>query len=256
MQAALEFIAIVGGGTTISVLLLQIFRRRVPSILKAEDHQIAGHFFGVLGSFYGVLLAFVVVMVWGQFTEAKVVVTREANYAGDLLRLVRSFPEPVQSNVRNSLLKYEEVVITNEWPDMAAGRESTQAWAALDDVWSAYRGYQPQTPVELQVYQLSLGRLADLSDARRMRLLCAREKVPGALWCLLILGGAAIVSFTYMFRLEHVRAQFVMTGMIATLIAFILFLVMDFDQPFSGAIRITPEVFGRELQRMHTSGGP
>ena len=250
MQVALLFVAIVGGSTVFSVLLLQLLRRKVPKLLKQEDHEIAGHFLGVVGGFYGVLLAFTVVMVWGQFNDAEVVVTREANQAGDLLRLARGFPEPAQSTMRNSLIDYERVVVTREWPDMAAHRECTEAWTALDNVWSAYRDEQPQTPVQTQLYQLSLARLADLSDARRMRLLYARGKVPGVLWALLILGGAATVLFTYLFRLEHVRAQAIMTGIVAGLISFILFLVMDFDQPFDGAVRIQPEIFSRELQRM------
>ena len=135
---------------------------------------------------------------------------------------------------------------------MAAHRESPEAWAALGDVWSSYREYRPQTSAQIQIYEICLTRLADLSDARRMRLLYSREKVPGVLWALLILGGIATVSFTYLFRLEHVRAQAVMTAILAGLIAFILFLVMDFDQPFGGAIHISPEIFSRELQRMHT----
>ena len=221
--------------------------------MQAEDHQIAGHFLGAVAGFYGVLLAFVVVMVWGQFQEATLLVTREANQLGDLLRLCHGFPQPAQARMRLSLITYSQTVISQEWPDMAAQRENAAAWDAIANIWAAYHDFHPQTPAEISLYQLSLARLADLSDARRLRLLSARGKVPGVLWAVLDGGGAVIILFTLLFRLRHSLAQTIMTASMAGLISVILFLIMDFDRPFDGAIRVHPEVFERELQRMGVS---
>jgi hypothetical protein len=250
MQNVLIFLAVVGGSVALSVILLQAFRRVMPRLLTTEDHQIAGHFLGAVAGFYGVLLAFVVVIAWGQFQDAKIIVTREANQAGDLFRLTRFFPEPAQSNMRASVIAYDQVVVTKEWPEMAARGESKEAWTALDNIWNVYGSFQPQAPPQALAYELSLARLTDLSDARRLRLLASREKVPGVLWGVLIMGGVISIFFTYLFRLQHVLAQVLMTASLAGLIAFILFLVMEFDAPFSGAVRVKPEVFERELQRM------
>lgn len=249
----LIFLVIVGGSIALSIILLRLSRRKFPGLLTEQDHEVAGHFLGTVAGFYGVLLAFVVVAVWGQFQDATLLVTREANHLGDLLRLSRGFPEPAQSRMQASLINYSRAVITQEWPDMAAHRESTAAWDALSNVWAAYHAFEPQTPAQVALYQLSLNRLAELSDARRFRLLSARAKVPVVLWAVLDLGAILTVFFTMLFRLHNAKAQSVMTASLAGLISLILFLIMSFDRPFDGAIRVKPEVFERELQRMGVS---
>jgi hypothetical protein len=61
-------------------------------------------------------------------------------------------------------------------------------------------------------------------------------------------GAVITVVFTYLFRLESLRVQVAMTGMIALLIALNLYLVVLFARPFSGDLHIDPVPFLTDLR--------
>ena len=107
----------------------------------------------------------------------------------------------------------------------------------------------PQSFVEQTAYETSLDRLSELTDSRRMRLGAAREHVPGILWILLWGGGGVTVLFTYFFGVRNVRSQMLMTGALALLIAFVLFLIVALNNPFAGVTRVGPEPLEDELAR-------
>jgi hypothetical protein len=221
----------------------------VPQLLRSEDHGIAGHFFGVVGGFYAILLAFTVVVVWTEFQDAKEIVSREANQIGDLSRLAQAFPPEVETRMRAALVAYTESVLSQEWPAMARGQQSQGTWLALRDLWTVYRNAQPPAGREV-VYEASLRRLSELSDNHRLRLLASHDKIPDVMWALLWLGAPITIFFSYLFRLEHRRAQYLMTAAVAGLLTFILFLILELNRPFTGHVRVAPEAFAEELERV------
>jgi hypothetical protein len=51
------------------------------------------------------------------------------------------------------------------------------------------------------------------------------------------------MSFTYFFKVEHLKIQMIMTAMVAMIIALCLFLVLMFGYPFSGELTVSPDSF-------------
>jgi len=195
----------------------------------------------------------VVFVVWGQFEDAKVIVTREANQIGDLFHMAKSFPGPVQSRVRAALVAYAQTVVDEEWPAMSRGQESQRAWKEFKGLWDIYREITPQTTRENAVYAESLRRLNDLSDSRRLRLHASRDEVPPVMWVVLWSGAVTMIGFTYFFGVKSIRAQSLMTAALTAVIASILFLIIALDNPFAGDARVTPKAFQHELDRIGTS---
>ncbi len=194
-----------------------------------------------------------VFVVWGQFEDAKVIVTREANQIGDLFHMAKSFPGPVQSRVRAALVAYAQTVVDEEWPAMSRGQESQRAWKEFKGLWDIYREITPQTTRENAVYAESLRRLNDLSDSRRLRLHASRDEVPPVMWVVLWSGAVTMIGFTYFFGVKSIRAQSLMTAALTAVIASILFLIIALDNPFAGDARVTPKAFQHELDRIGTS---
>jgi Protein of unknown function (DUF4239) len=244
-------VAMVGGGIIVALLGLMAARHLFPQLLKSEDHGIAGHFFGIVGGFYSILAGFLVVVVWTQFQDAKVIVTREANQIGDLSRLAKAFPADVEAQLRKRLIAYTDAVLQKEWPAMAQDKHTPEAWQALDELWGAYRNLSPP-PGREAVYAASLARLTELSDNHRLRLLASQDKIPAMMWALLWLGATVTIFFSYFFRLEHRRAQYVMTAAVAGLITFILLLIIELSHPFAGGVHVSPEAFMQEAERIRS----
>ena len=123
----------------------------------------------------------------------------------------------------------------------------------IDDIRANLQEFDPRTKAEEQLYAEGLDQVQRLADARRMRLVAAEEGVPGVLWAVLIFGGIAVVSFTYLFGLENTWAHRLMVVTLAAVIGLVLFTIGSLEHPFSGGARIGTGAFDLILERFETS---
>lgn len=250
MQTWILGIAIVGVSVLVAHVGLRLVRRMVPLPVLQTQHEVAGFIIGVLGAIYAVLLAFVVVVVWNQFEDAKSTVEKEANQLNDLSRIAQGFPPATQQRLLEGLRVYTQAVVDDEWQTMSEGKSSQKAQDAMEDLWRIYRELDPQTNRESALYGESLDRLSDVSDNRRLRLHASRDDVPLVVQILLWGGGLITIAFTYFFGVKSIRSQALMTAALAGLIAFILFLIVVLDNPFHGYLRVTPDTMRSVLERI------
>jgi hypothetical protein len=234
----------------ISLVGLTIVRRRVPVSLLQQHRDVAGFIISVLGVVYGVLLGFIVVTVWEQYEHAREYISGETNQMADLMQISKGFADPLSDQIQQNLLNYGKLVITSEWDSMAKGKSSAQAQSALDNLWKIYRGIEPKDSSESALMAEGLARLAQLSDFRRGRLHESRSQVPGIVWVVLFLGAMITIFYTYLFGVENLIAQGIMTAALSLEIALILFLVFVLDNPFRGDFQLTSAPYTRVLERI------
>lgn len=250
MQTLLLGVTIVGMSILLAHIGLRIVRRKVPLPVLETQHEVAGFIIGVLGAIYAVLLAFVVVVVWNQFEDAKSTVEKEANQLQDLSRIAQGFSNPIQQQMLGGLRTYAQAVVDDEWNTMSEGKPSPKAQAAMESLWRIYREVEPQTNRENALYSESLDRLSDVSDSRRLRIFASRDDIPIIIQVLLWMGGLITVAFTYFFGVKSVRSQALMTMALSGEIAFLLFLVVALDNPFHGYLRVPPAPMQTVLEMM------
>ena len=250
MQTGLLGVVIVGMSVLLAHLGLRLVRRRVPLTVLETQHEVAGFIIGVLGAIYAVLLAFVVVAVWDQFGDAKIIVATEANQLTDLSRMAQGFPGPAQQRVLDGLKAYGQSVIDDEWKAMSDGEASQKTQAAMDYLWQLFREVEPQTNRENALYAESLARLNEMGDNRRLRIHASADDIPAVIQVLLWGGGLLIIVFTYFFGVKSIRSQALMTAALASEVAFLLFLVVALDNPFHGYLRLSPEPMQQALERI------
>jgi len=253
MQTVIQALVFIVGSVALALLGLLHVRRRVPLDVQMEQNEVAGFFIAVLGVVYGVLLAFAVILVWEQYADARVMAENEANSLADVYHLATGISEPTRSIIHDHVLAYARVVKDEEWGIQSSGRESREAWQRIDEIAAQVRQYEPNGPREQALHQQLLSSLNDLGDARRMRLLMARDGVPSLIWGVLIGGGVMTVLFTYFFGLKSLRAQMAMTALYVASIGFVLFLVAAIDYPFSGVVSVKPEAMELVLERVQFS---
>ena len=94
-----------------AVVGLWLVRRLVPREGLVESNDVAGNYLQTLGTIYAVLLAFVVIVVWQQFNDARSAVEREANDVLDLFRTASGFSEPARAELRGQLQAYVRAVL-------------------------------------------------------------------------------------------------------------------------------------------------
>ncbi len=254
-------VLVIGAVCLVALAGLELVQRLVPATSRQPHNDVAGFIYAALGVIYAVLIALVVIAVWEEYDAASVTVEQEANAVAEIFWLAHRLPEPEGTHIQELARSYAEEVIHKEWPLMEQGQaplmtseEGTPAgWTLIDEIRANLQQFQPRTQADVQLYAEGLDQVQRLADARRMRLVAAEEGVPGVLWAVLIFGGIAAVSFTYLFGLENTWAHRLMVLTLAAVIGLVLFTIGAMEHPFSGGARIGTEAFDLVLERFETS---
>jgi Protein of unknown function (DUF4239) len=236
-------VIVIGGCVGLALAGMAWVRKHVPSETLVEGKDSAGVTFAVIAGFYGVLAAFVVVAVWGQFDKARESADREASVIGDVYRMVQVFPEASSDSVRRAARGYVEAVIRHEWAAMADLKTSAQAEQQFVRFWDSVLALQPKGQRENAAYGVLLEQLTSMSDHRGMRLISASQSIPGLLWVLLLVGAVLTIGSSFFLVTRHGGLHTMLTLALTTSIAFVLFLILALDYPFTGSVAVTPEAF-------------
>jgi Protein of unknown function (DUF4239) len=252
---------VIGAICLVALAGLEVVQRLVPATSRQPHNDVAGFIYAALGVIYAVLLALVVIAVWEEFDAANDTVEQEANAVAEIAWLAHGLPEPEGTHIQELCRSYAEEVVDEEWPLMEQGetplltqtQQTPTGWTLIDDIRANLQDLKPRTQADEQLYAEGLDQVQRLADARRMRLVAAEEGIPGVLWAVLIFGGVAVVSFTYLFGLENTWAHRLMVVTLAAVIGLVLFTIGAMEHPFSGGARIGTEAFDLVLERFETS---
>src|SRR6476620_7971508 len=165
LAAVLWSLLITGGITVVSVVGGLLVRRWATVEVLERHNDVAGFIYAVIGVLYAVLLGFTAIIVWERFEEAQTNFEREANELGDLFRNAQAFAaEDFREELETNLRSYVRLVVEKEWPAMAEGKSSADAWDAYNRLWQTYYRFRPQDEDERVWYSQSLTRLNQLGD--------------------------------------------------------------------------------------------
>ncbi len=219
-------------------------------------HEVAGFIYATIGVAYAVLMAFVVLVVWEQLSAAEANVQEEAGIVRALNEDARAYPAPVAQQLRLQLQAYTRSVVDDEWPAMASGLSSPKTDAALRAIEDTLLAFKPTNVQEQVIFGESFTQINRVIVDRTLRLHQSQAAVPDTLWLALIIGAVVTISFSYFFRVGSLVAQGLMTAALAIVIASVLFVIVEFDRPFTGDIRVEPTTFEQLLVSMQGEGIP
>lgn len=239
---------VVTASVVLAIAGFALVQRFVPFELRQQHNDVAGFIYAVLGVIYAVLLAFVVIVVWQQYEDAKAVDRAEANALADVHALAGGLAEPGRGQVQGLARAYAEVVAREEWPLLARGEDSERAWELANRLQATAVALQPNTPAEQEVYSRLLAQVSELLLQRHLRLLHSEDQAPPLLIWLLVGGGVVTVSFSYLFGLRDSLVHCLMVAALTLVVAASLFLVLVLDFPYSGDYRLEPENLTLVLQ--------
>jgi hypothetical protein len=222
--------------------LMLLVRRRAPEGSFFHDTTQASGVFTVAGTAYAVLLAFVFLLAFQSYNNARSAAEREATATASLYHDADAFPTPIAARLHGELVCYARSVIEQEWPAMAEGHASpvTVFWLARLDRTIAIE--QPHTTkqgnADFNWTALGLERIG----GRRERLQEARPLIPGLVWVLLGVGSALVVLYVLFFadRRERAVVQAMLMVSVTTMLGAGLVMIKFFDDPYEnvpGSIR-------------------
>lgn len=232
----------------VSVLGLLAFRRLAGSERFEPANAVTSQMFALAGILYAVLVAFVVVVVWEQFDEAKAATNSEANAIADLLRDSEALPAESRDVIRHRLIAYTEDVVDDEFARLHQGASIEQQSAQLSDIWSSYLDVRPVSQIQVSFLNEDISKLDDLGSSRKTRITSSHSEIPVELWVLLIGGGATMLFFTYLFGTRHVAVHASSVALAGALLSFVLFLIFALEHPFVGQLSVPDDPYVQVLE--------
>ncbi len=232
---------LLGGFSVAGMLLL---RKKLHPALLAKSHDVTGFYTGIIGVLYTVVVAYCIVSVWEDYSDAEANMYRESSAIADMYRSSPAFADSFGMELKTHLQHYTDAVINDEWKNL--GFSSQPAGKAMNHFHMLYNhvnNYQPVTTADNTNYANLLINLNELSDTRRTRLQASSSSMPAGIWALLFAGALITMAFTWFFRVENLRLQVIMILLIAFVISLTLYIIIALSYPFNGSNGLKPEPY-------------
>ena len=228
---------------------LVIVRRSVEAKKLKPQHDVAGFIIAVVGVIYAVLLAFMVVVQWEKYSSASDNAAAEATSIGNLYRDADSLGTAGRP-LADAVAAYSKEVVKREYPYMAEHQEEDpQINPYLNSMWKAVDHLPASTAIQRAFIGQAITDVSTATERRRTRVEDSSSVLPGALWIVLLVGGALTVAFTYFFGLESFAVQAMMVAALAVMISLSLFVILALDLPFTGDIAVKPTALRGEIAK-------
>jgi Protein of unknown function (DUF4239) len=252
MLSFLQSGLVVVGSITLALLVLWQLRRVWPPLARKAHNDLIGWQIGFLGTTYAVIIAFMLSGVWNDYQSAEENAEVEANSLINLYRMADGMPAVSCAQLKSLTRRYADLMITDEWPSMNKGVLNDSGARLLQSMWKIAIQAQPQTPGETAVLNRTITELSNLAEHYRVRRYQSRSQLPGLFWLVLITGGAVTVGYTCLLGVESRRMHVIQVGTTALMVSLILVTIADIDQPFRGAINVSPDSFRVALRTFDT----
>jgi hypothetical protein len=199
----------------------------------------------LIGSIYAVVFAFVIYVIWGQFTDVETFMMRECKSLNELLRFSDFLDAEAGRSIRRAVGDYVQRVVKSEWAALAERRRDKSAELAFSQLLDAVLHVARTSPDQDVVYQRLIDIVREAGEHRDERLTKSLTQIPATLIHLVHTMAIALLLLVFVYPFHHLA-----TGMCCfLLLAIVLFLanlvMTDTDNPFQGVYNISPKPFSQ-----------
>ncbi|MEU3252464.1 hypothetical protein [Streptomyces sp. NPDC006997] len=237
-------LAMVAACALVVVITLMRNRRADEDEDPSETPDVIEYMTMWIGVVYAIVLGLAIAGVWEARGMAQDHVRAEAQALHEISERVRVYPADVRDRIRDDVNSYVGHVVHTEWKEMTDGGGVTaRGDAMMQRIREDVTDYEPATEFEAQAYQPLVDQAAAADQARAARADSTDPTMPGVVWFGLIVGAVVTVGMILALQIRRTPRELVLAAVFSSLIAFLLFLIWDFDAPFSRGLAATAEPF-------------
>ncbi|MEU8518669.1 DUF4239 domain-containing protein [Streptomyces sp. NBC_01216] len=198
----------------------------------------------MIGVVYAIVLGLAIAGVWEARGAAQETARQEAQALHEISERVEVYPADVRTRIRADIDAYVSYVVDDEWRHTSErGELSERGTELLDRLRRDVTDYRPADDHEGQAYQPLVDQVAVVDDARGSRGQSAGATMPGVVWFGLVTGALVTVGLIFTLQIRRTGRELLLAGLFSALIAFLLFLIWDFDAPYGRGISATATPF-------------
>jgi hypothetical protein len=234
----------------VACVVVGVLQKITPPTDRAHNNELGTTIFELLTVLYAIVLAFVLITAWENKNEAGQVTYREANELVDVYWTAAALPTEQRDQVRDAVRAYTNEVIDSEWPAMREQEPvSSEGLMLLDEMRAPVAGAQTDDDVTQARLDATQDGVLAISEHRTERLFAAQSGLSAAMWTVLVPG--AILVFAVMLTLGTPtrKYQFVLVGLVAGMVALMLFATYQLEFPFSRSGATDPVAYQTAIER-------
>ncbi len=191
----------------------------------------------MVGVVYAIVLGLAIAGVWEARNSAQDTVRAEAQALHEVSERVQAYAPAARDRTREQVNAYVTHVVRKEWPIMLEEGELTdKGTELLNKVRADLTAYEPRNDHEGQSYQPLLDQVGAADAARHARSQSAGPTLPGVVWFGLLAGALVAVGLIFTLQIRRSPRELMLAGLYSALIAFLLFLIWDFNSPFGHSV--------------------
>jgi hypothetical protein len=209
----------------------------------AADAEGINSLISLIGSIYAVVFAFVIFVIWGQFTGVEEATQRECTLLNDLLRFSQYVDPDSNRAIRRALADYTHKVVNSEWHSLGESRKDKSAEQSFAVLINTVVRLTPASPADQVSHQRLVDIVRKLAEQRDERVARSVTRIPPTLLLLVrtMVVALLLLVFTYPFHSWIVGAACFST--VAIVLFFSNLVMTDTDNPFDGVFNVSPRPF-------------
>ncbi len=211
---------------------------------SAREVEGFGMLIQLVGDIYAVLFAFVIFVIWGQFTEVENCVMRECTSLDDIQRFARYLDADSASRIRHALTAYANHVVRYEWDVLGDGRRDSQADQVFSKLLAAIVEASPHTDEQKAMHARLIDMAQKAGERRDERVSKSLTRIPPTLSALVKVIALIVLALVFCYPFH----TYYLGGIALILVGAILFLanlvMVDTDNPLKGIWNVSPAPFG------------
>ncbi len=197
----------------------------------------------LVGGIYSVVFAFVIFVIWGQFTDVQNGVMRECNSLNDLLRFSGHVGADAGHAIRRAVTDYSQRVLKAEWKALAERRRDRRTDQAFAELMDAVVQAVPASPAEEVMHQRVIDIARKTGEHRDERLAKSLTRIPPTLERLVFTMAGVLLLLVFVYPFHHPVAGFVCFLLVAVVLFLARLVMTDTDNPFEGVCNVSPQPF-------------
>lgn len=234
--------------SAILVLISSGVRSLFRTDLYMSDLGGIGAFASIFGTLYGIISAFVVFEVWAQFNKTTSLIAQEALGLERLYRLTIYFRDAqLTKNMSDAIHIYAQRVIDGKFQGLASGNRNKENGKLFREISLVIRDVKFDDDHDPIVYQQILEHYGKVSDTRSERLVQSLARLPVLLKMFVYVTSIVAVTIFIFMPFTVFVYQALVVSTVGFVIAMMIQLIEDLDNPFVGHWTIKPEPFERTL---------
>ena len=236
------------------VLGTYFFKKNIKIKLEdtEKDQAITGY--AIVGGFYGLLLAFVVFLVWDQYNDAQKDADMQGTLSRALYRSIKYYPvnpnDTVQyakkAHIISALVSFIKTALIEDSLMESEGMQSTNYIKYRDSITVGRFNHLFRSIEEFHDDSVYKNMRADnmfktvneIANCRGLISLSLDDETSPYVWAALLFGGLITALFSFLLPGEKLRIQMFINGKLGAFIALIFYIILLFDHPFQGKIRV------------------